>query len=450
MALAAAVLCFHLAGTLILMLTRSVGATDLPYLSDEGLLRSFTVFGRFPDFAVGVAAGMLYLSGRIEAAWERARGPVLASLLALVGIALGFVAQVGMVRAGEDAPVAWRWNVVAAIASGVLVVALTCRRAPLSRLLSCRLPVYLGRVSYALYLIQLTPLGNGLLYRVLPGREGVHLVVLYIGMTLVAALLFELVEEPSREAILALWKRRSLGGLEPARTGGARALSLAVLLGILAVQGAVWTFGRLPAPAEARVAEVLGPGSPDVVRADVTLPADGREPRVRLPAGWRLGPVGDRRAPLSLLVFVDGVAVPFQGARPPVDAGDVAYYRRPRADYLSLQITRPARVTIVNHAPLVALALGWSHVREAALTLLAPVVLLLLAGVAAYRRRTWVLAPRFSLAVASALLVLWLVGGFHLQPWGPLVLVLEFVALAGVAVRRGAASSRGPALPVAG
>jgi peptidoglycan/LPS O-acetylase OafA/YrhL len=446
--LGTALLCFHLAGTGILMLTRAAGATGLPFLSDEGLLRYFTVFGRFPDFAVGVAAGLLYLSGRVEALWQRAPGAALSSLAALAGVALGFLAQVGMVRAADDAAAAWRWNVVAAFASGVLVTALTCRRAPLSRLLSFPLPVYLGRVSYALYLIQLTPLGNGLLFRVLPGREGVHLLALYVGMSLVAALLFELVEEPCRDAVLALWRRRSFAVLEPApepapgRSG--RALSLAVLLGLVGVQYAVWAFGRLPLVDEARVAAVLGPDSPDVVHARVTVPSDdGREPRVRLPEAWRLGPVGDRRAPPSLLVFVDGVSVPFQGARPPVDAADVAYYRRPRAEYLSLQIPATARLTIVNHAPLVALALVGSHVREGAMRLLAPFALLLLAGAVAYRSRARLPATRTSLALSSAALVLWLVGGFHLRPWGPLVLLLEIAALAAILATRGVSAIRG-------
>jgi hypothetical protein len=270
-------------------------------------------------------------------------------------------------------------------------------------------------------------------------------------MNVVAALLFELVEEPGREAVLALWRGRSLDILEPARTRATRALSLAVLLGVLTVQYAVWALGSVPAVEEARVAEVLGPGSPDIVQAHVTVPAvDGREPRVRLPEAWRLGPTGDRRAPPSLLVFVDGVAVPFQGARPPVDAGNVAYYRRPRAEYLSLQIPGTARLTIVNHAPLVALALTWSHLREATTALLAPLVLLLAAAAVAHGSRTRIPAPRISLALASALLVLWLVGGFHLQPWGPLVLVLEIAALASVVVARGTASPGGPALPAGG
>jgi peptidoglycan/LPS O-acetylase OafA/YrhL len=443
-ALGAALLCFHLAGTGILMLTRAAGATGLPFLSDEGLLRYFTVFGRFPDFAVGVAAGLLYLSGRVEAAWQRAGGAALSSLAALAGVALGFVAQVGMVRAADDAAAAWRWNVVAAIASGALVVALTSRRAPLSRLLSFPLPVYLGRVSYALYLVQLTPLGNGLLFRVLPGREGVHLVALYVGMSLVAALLFELVEEPCRDAVLALWRGRSLAVLEPAPGRSARALSLAVLLGLVGAQYGVWAVASLPAVDEARVAAVLGPDSPDVVHTQVTVPSeDGREPRVRLPEAWRLGPIGDRRAPPSLLVFVDGAAVPFQGARPPVDAADVAYYRRPRAEYLSLQIPGTARLTIVNHAPLVALALVGSHVREGAVRLLAPFGLLLLAGAVAYRSGAGMPAPRMSLALSSALLVLWLVGGFHLRPWGPLVLLLEVAALAAILATRGVSATRG-------
>src|SRR5262249_20798133 len=132
---------------------------------------------------------------------------------------------------------------VVAAASALVVLALTCPRAPLTRLLSVRPAVYLGRVSYALYLIQLTPLGSGLLFHVLPGREGVALPVLYLGMTAVSALLFELVEEPGRVTLLALWKRRSL---DAARTRLAGNASLAILLAALCAQHALWAVETLP------------------------------------------------------------------------------------------------------------------------------------------------------------------------------------------------------------
>src|SRR5687768_2671635 len=96
--------------------------------------------------------------------------------------ALLVAGQAGMVRAGTNPEAAWLWNLLVALASALLVVALTCRRAPLSRFLSLRPAVYLGRISYALYLIQLTPLGNGLLSRFFPGTGGLHLLGLYIAM----------------------------------------------------------------------------------------------------------------------------------------------------------------------------------------------------------------------------------------------------------------------------
>jgi hypothetical protein len=108
-------------------------------------------------------------------------------------------------------------------------------------------------------------------------------------------------------------------------------------------------------------------------------------------------------------------------------------------------------VTIVNHAPLVALALTWSHLEEATAVLLAPFVLFVVAGAAAHRsHRAWMPAPRCSLALASVLLVLWLVCGFHLQPWGPFVLILEIVVFSVVVATRPATSSGSPAQPAAG
>jgi peptidoglycan/LPS O-acetylase OafA/YrhL len=429
----------YLAGSLVLGLTTWLGAADLQFLSDELLLRSYTVFGRFPDFAVGAAAGLLFLSGRVEAAWRLRSGALISSLLAVGGAVLLVAAQAGMVRGAADPTAEWRWNLLVVLASAVLVLALTCPHAPLSRLLSYRLPVYLGRISYALYLIQLTPLGNGLLYRMLPGRDGVHLLALYLGMNVVSALLFELVEEPGRETILALWRARSGRSLVPARGGRARCLSLAILLGGLAAQHTAWALATLAPIDAARVERVLGSDSRDVVRVTVGKPNTGREPRVRLPSRWRLGPAGDRRAPPSLLVFVDGNPVTFLGAQPPEGPEAVAYYRRPRAEYLSLQIEPPAAVVVVNQGPLVALALAWSRLVEAPIALGAPLPLLAAAGFVWWTRRRWIWAPRSSLALAASLATAWVISGIHLQPWAPLALSVELLFLAWLASSRGAA-----------
>jgi hypothetical protein len=449
--LGAASAALYLFGSLILHFSPALGPDAPRFLCDEPLLRSFTVFGRFPDFAAGAAAGFLFLSGRVEEAWQRRRGALLSTLLALGGAALLVAGQAGMVRAAGNAPAEWRWNLLVVLASAALVLALTCRQAPLSRLLSLRPAVYLGRISYALYLIQLTPLGNRLLYHFLPGREGVHLLVLYAGMSLVAALLFEVVEEPAREIVLALWRKRSLSALPPARTARAHRLSLAILLGGLVAQHVLWVLGSLPPVEERRVVRVLGAPSDHVVRAIVPPAVDGgREPRVRLPAWWREGRIGDRRAPLSVLVFVDGQPVRFLGVGLPADDGASAYYRRPGTEYLSLQVDPPATVTVVHHAPLVAAALAWSRLAEAPVIVTALVLLLAAAALAVSRsRRPLLWEPRFSVAFAVCLAVAWPALGIHLQGWAPLVMAMELAALGWIVLSRRTAARRAAAAAVA-
>jgi hypothetical protein len=293
-------------------------------------------------------------------------------------------------------------------------------------------------------LIQLTPLGNGVLSRILPGTDVFSVLALYIGMNLIAALLFELVEEPARETILALRRRGSPSSLPSARNGLARGLSLAILFGGLAVQHAVWTLGSLTPVDETRITQALGGDSGAVVRARVAGPTpEARDPRLRLPPSWQQGPIGDRWAPRSLLVFVDGQPVPFLGARPPDGPEVSAYFHGRRAGQLSLQITRPAFVTVVNHTPLVAMALAWSRFLDAPIVFIAPLLLLGATGYAVYRShpsRIW--APRVCLACAVCLLLTWLVSGVHLERWAPLALLFELVALSALILSRRAVRQR--------
>src|SRR6185295_17433319 len=154
----------------------------------------------------------------IAAAQRRApRRPLLAAggvlgrpgpgLLATGGAtALIVAAQWGMREAGGiDGPrwaQAWGWDLLLAPAAAALIVSLTSEGNPVARALGVRPLVYLGKVSYALYLVQLTPIGKGLFYRVLPRNDDAALVALYVGVTAVSAILYELVEEPARRLIL--------------------------------------------------------------------------------------------------------------------------------------------------------------------------------------------------------------------------------------------------------
>jgi hypothetical protein len=254
-------------------------------------------------------------------------------------------------------------------------------------------------------------------------------------MSLVAALLYELVEEPGREAVLALWRRRSCA-LPRARRPWARAGALAILLGALGAQHAVASLASLPPVEEARLRRVLGADSPHVLEATTSPPAaEGRPARVRLPASWRRGPVGDLRAPRSLLVFVEGAPLPFTGTQPFEGPPTTAYYVHGRSDHLNLPIASAAAVTVVHWAPSVALALTWSRLADEPVRHFGPLLLLGAMGLAiglAGRPRVW--TPRITLSLAIGLVTAWLVSGAHLQPWAPVVLALELAAVIGLVV----------------
>ena len=126
---------------------------------------------------------------------------------------------------------------------------------------------------------------------------------------------------------------------------------------------------------------------------------------------------------------MDGRPVPFLGARPPDTPEIAAYYHGRRAGQLSLQIARPAFVTVVNDTPLVTMALAWSRLVDAPAVSIAPLVLLGAAALVVYWSRVRVWAPRTCLACTAGLVLSWLVSGVHLQWWAPLVLLLELVAL---------------------
>jgi len=305
--------------------------------------------------------------------------------------------------------------------------------------------VYLGKVSYALYLVQLTPIGKGLFYRVLPRTDDLALVALYAGITAVSAILYELVEEPARRLILRAGGRER-GAPHRAAPGLARLGAAALLALALATQSATW--------AVASVSESLGPVTLPEVRAAgvkardaMTLPADalstgpGGVLLVGLPRAWREGWGDDLHAPSRLRVFADGAPLPFF-RREPAGRREVAFFRRPRAAMLSVRAAAaPAELVVVRESPLVSARVQLSrllslpHEATAVAALFAAV--LLLATIALGARSP---SPRVMMAAALASIVAWRALELYDRPWGPVLLAAECAALMLVAVR--AASAR--------
>jgi peptidoglycan/LPS O-acetylase OafA/YrhL len=414
-----------------------------------------TLFGRFYDFALGAFAALAFAapSGeRLRTFLARPMAGLFATLLAAAGIV---VAQWGMHEAGGIESVhwvrMWRWDVLLAPAAALLILSLTAERNPIVRALGREPFVYLGKVSYALYLVQSTPLGKGLLYRVLPHHGYLTLAALYVGMTLMSAAFYELVEEPARKLILRL------AGLEkperaaaPARASsrGVRLATAGVLAFSLAAQCATWAVSSL--------SRSLGPVTLEELRAaglretdHISVSAgDARWGRdvllVGVPRRWREGWGNDLRAPSGLHVFLEGKPIPFSRREPPGEHV-AAFFRGPRAEHLALRVTGvPDELIVARECPIVMTRVHTARLVAAPRETAAVVALFgIVLALGFFGLRT--LAPRTSILVALALLLVWTVLELYGETWAIALVVAECAAVAGLAA--GATSGRLPPLP---
>lgn len=154
---------------------------------------SFTIFGYIFDFSVGIFVAIPYLKGIKWKSWQS----TLLAIIAIVGIL--YCQNFIDVRNGTISSERMIVYLLALFA-GLLILTLTCETAPLSRFLSWKVFVYLGRVSFALYLIQNTVL--------IDFMRGWDLVPFYIGANVMCAVFYQFVEEPGRRAVMNFRFRR--------------------------------------------------------------------------------------------------------------------------------------------------------------------------------------------------------------------------------------------------
>ena len=111
--------------------------------------------------------------------------------------ALGILsAQVAMNSYG-GAISGWVFNQLIALLAGLLILSLTCPTSPISRLFSRGLPLYMGHTSYALFLLQATPIAH-ILFPIF-GQSGL---LLYGAMNGISAIFYEVIERPGRRFVL--------------------------------------------------------------------------------------------------------------------------------------------------------------------------------------------------------------------------------------------------------
>ena len=170
-----------------------------------------TIFGRFPEFAMGMLAAFVHRGVDLPRLLRGQRAPalVVASFLA---IAACMVARDWVMAVPDRLPHAVSAALHYAVAgwTTVLILALTVDGSRLYRWLSHGLLVYLGKISYGFYLIQLTVLLApfvALSHELGPWRVPALLVM----ANLVCAVFYQLVEVPARRGVVRWWGGRDRG-----------------------------------------------------------------------------------------------------------------------------------------------------------------------------------------------------------------------------------------------
>lgn len=154
---------------------------------------SYTIFGYIFDFSVGIFVAIPYLKGIKWKSWQ-------ATSLVLIAIA-GITYCMNMIDVRNGDLSSERIVVyVIALFSGFLILGLTCEEALLSRFMGWKGFVYLGRISFALYLIQKTVMFDFM--------RGWDLVPFYIGANLMCVVFYQFIEEPARRAVMKIRFRR--------------------------------------------------------------------------------------------------------------------------------------------------------------------------------------------------------------------------------------------------
>jgi peptidoglycan/LPS O-acetylase OafA/YrhL len=189
------------AGSALVWIAQSAGLNHAyGFMNDYGFMLFFTIFGRGFTFCLGIFMAWLYLKYR-NTLWKHPHAAQNALLLfGLSGLGIG-IAEIGMNAAGGIIN-GWPFNQVIAFFSAWMILALTCPTGWLSRLLSQRLPVYLGHISYALYLLQTTTMARGLFLNLLPSLGLLTTPVFYVVLSVCGAALYQVVERPARRFII--------------------------------------------------------------------------------------------------------------------------------------------------------------------------------------------------------------------------------------------------------
>ncbi len=160
----------------------------------------YSIFGHLPNFLAGMACGLVFL--RRDSFPQLAQRAGALVWLGVVGIAASIVV-LDIVNSELGSPLHHTLVFAIAFFSSILILGSSCdhsRPKPtlVTRALGSPVMVYLGAISYALYLIQLTEPCQWLYWIFLGGVENriVRAILLYAISTALAAALYQVIERP--------------------------------------------------------------------------------------------------------------------------------------------------------------------------------------------------------------------------------------------------------------
>jgi peptidoglycan/LPS O-acetylase OafA/YrhL len=169
------------------------------------------LFNGFWSFTLGVVAGILFLrqgSERMSSRWKNAGTPVELFALAAVIAANGWLGGVQI----KDLPGLHTFITFhgASITYVALIFVLAHSRGALSRILSLRPIVYLGEVSFCLYLVhQIVIRWYADHQQLFAGwHHWTKFLFVVLGSLAVAMSFYHLIEVPARRAIVGAWRQR--------------------------------------------------------------------------------------------------------------------------------------------------------------------------------------------------------------------------------------------------
>ncbi len=199
------VLVLIVVGEKLSQVVRSQGWTWHGFMGSRFHMWHSTIFGRFPEFATGMFAAFIHRGVDLEKVLrgQRATGLLVFSFLGIAGCmwAKDLVADSST---STSQIMTYGFAYLLVILVGTLILSLTVGQSFIHRILSWKLAVYLGKISYGFYLIQLTVMMQPLVD--LTDHLGwARLPVLLVLTNLFCAVVYELLEVPARKLIVTRW-----------------------------------------------------------------------------------------------------------------------------------------------------------------------------------------------------------------------------------------------------